>query len=394
MIYGIAGRPGGGKSYEAVAYHILPAIKAGRKVITNISLNVDYFVKIFGPSVKSLIVVIDGQLTDFGSRVRPFSKLEHYQDEWRDDNGVGPLYVIDEAHMVIPSRGASPELLEWYSMHRHYGVDIIVLTQNLRKLHRDVKDMIELSYVCQKNTALGSENSYTRKVRHGANGDTVNTGIREYKSSYFPFYQSHTASNVAVQEAHAQDVVPFWKRWPVVGSVLCLTTGTIALISAFASDSGTDLQEQQAQAILSSASVPEGTPSPELSEASADTLQDMGQTSAPTEQPAPPAAPTSSSKITGPLQGFEFYVSGYAKQIVYSTENKPVDPDLIFYRVYVDVYNKDQKLFSLNSYDLREMGYGFRTLADCVYELDFNGAKRVITCGEKKMEGPMDMISF
>ncbi|MDW2132535.1 assembly protein, partial [Vibrio sp. 2129(2023)] len=26
MIYAIAGRPGGGKTYEAVAYHIIPAI--------------------------------------------------------------------------------------------------------------------------------------------------------------------------------------------------------------------------------------------------------------------------------------------------------------------------------------------------------------------------------
>ncbi|MDF5473676.1 zonular occludens toxin domain-containing protein, partial [Vibrio parahaemolyticus] len=34
MIYAIAGRPGGGKTYEAVAYHIIPAIKEGRKVIT------------------------------------------------------------------------------------------------------------------------------------------------------------------------------------------------------------------------------------------------------------------------------------------------------------------------------------------------------------------------
>ncbi|MFB9215678.1 zonular occludens toxin domain-containing protein, partial [Vibrio sinaloensis] len=48
MIFGLAGRPRSGKSYEAVVYHIIPAVKEGRKVITNIPLNIDKFKKIFG----------------------------------------------------------------------------------------------------------------------------------------------------------------------------------------------------------------------------------------------------------------------------------------------------------------------------------------------------------
>ncbi|OXC99408.1 assembly protein, partial [Vibrio parahaemolyticus] len=81
MIYAIAGRPGGGKTYEAVAYHIIPAIKDGRKVITNITLNIDWFVKVFGEDVRELIKIVDGRLTDFGSTTRPFSQIEDYSDE-------------------------------------------------------------------------------------------------------------------------------------------------------------------------------------------------------------------------------------------------------------------------------------------------------------------------
>jgi len=44
MIYGIVGRPGGGKSYEAVAFQVIPALKSGRKVITNLPLQIEHFV--------------------------------------------------------------------------------------------------------------------------------------------------------------------------------------------------------------------------------------------------------------------------------------------------------------------------------------------------------------
>ncbi|MBV1843592.1 zonular occludens toxin domain-containing protein, partial [Photobacterium ganghwense] len=55
MINLIVGRPGGGKSYEAVVFHIIPAIQNGRKVVTNLPLNIDHFVKVFGEDARSLI---------------------------------------------------------------------------------------------------------------------------------------------------------------------------------------------------------------------------------------------------------------------------------------------------------------------------------------------------
>jgi len=46
MIDLLEGIPGSGKSYEAVVYHVLPALKNGRKVVTNLPLNVDAFAKL------------------------------------------------------------------------------------------------------------------------------------------------------------------------------------------------------------------------------------------------------------------------------------------------------------------------------------------------------------
>ncbi len=139
MIYAICGRPRSGKSYESVVFHIIPAVKSGRKVITNVTLNLDWFVKVFGEQVKELIQVVDGQLNEYGRLDRPFSQFEHYQDEWRDENNRGPLFIVDEAHMVLPNKQLDSKILEFYSLHGHYGIDIILLTQDLRKIQYNKK---------------------------------------------------------------------------------------------------------------------------------------------------------------------------------------------------------------------------------------------------------------
>ncbi|WP_210445057.1 zonular occludens toxin domain-containing protein [Vibrio crassostreae] len=372
MIYGIVGRPGGGKSYEAVAYQVLPALKEGRKVITNLPLQIDHFVAVLGEEVRDLIVVIDGKLNDFGSMERPFSKVADYNDEWRNDKGQGPLYVVDEAHMTLPNKNLNTEILEWYSLHRHYGVDIILVTQNLRKIHRDIKDMIEVTYYCAKNTALGSNSTYTRKVRSGANGDVVNTSIRKYEQAYFPFYKSHTASNSSVTEAMAADIVPLWKRWPVIGSVLFLIVGVSMLVWSFSDKEENDIPEQvqTAEAVGTPAvqTVPEGTPVKKAK---------------------------NNSDWFGPLDGFKFFVTGYSKQIAYirHRSSNRIDNDLSFYKIYIDVYDKNRKLFSLDQIGLQEIGYQFKVLSDCVYQVVWEDSERIITCGEVPKDNKPDLFS-
>ncbi|EGQ7813769.1 MULTISPECIES: zonular occludens toxin domain-containing protein [Vibrio] len=370
MIYAIAGRPGGGKTYEAVAYHIIPAIKDGRKVITNITLNIDWFVKIFGEHVRDLIKIVDGRLTDFGSTSRPFSQIGDYSDEWRNEKGQGPLYVVDEAHMSLPSRGLPAAILEWFSIHRHYGVDIILLTQNIRKVHRDIKDMIEVTYRCTKNTAMGSSNSYTKKVQDGCNGEVVNTSIRSYKSEYFPFYKSHSQSNKHVQEAQAKDIRPFWKRWPVIGTALLLGVGLPINIMAWwpESEKAPEPVKQQNTNI----EIPAGTPT--------------------AQGTAAPAKKKPKSDF-GPLDGYDFFITGYAKQIALTTSLKSMgelNRDLTFYKIYVDVYDGTDKLFSFNHLDLVKIGYQFEVLSDCVYRVTWEDSERIFTCGQR--EKPTDIL--
>lgn len=382
MIYAICGRPRSGKSYESVVYHILPAIKSGRKVVTNVTLNLDWFVKLFGKEVLELINVVDGQLNEFGKLDRPFSKFEHYQDDWRDENNKAPLYVIDEAHMVLPNRNLDASILEFYSLHGHYGIDIILLTQDLRKIHRDIKAMIEMTYYCAKNTAFGSDKTYTKKVRIGATTEVVNTEQRKYKSAYFPAYQSHTQSSGSVAEVMANDIKPIWKSWPFYGSALFLLIGlsTFGYLLFGSDDSETEV-------------IPESNQVKQVDASSSPAFQ--------TDEPA--TKPQRPSRGFGPLDGYEMLVTGYSKQIAYSKTSTgsgigELDRDLTFYKIYVSVLQEGEKLFDFEHIDLVNMGYTFTALTECVYEVAWHGESRIVTCvveddEPKKVESPLDSMT-
>jgi len=217
MIFGISGRPGGGKSYEAVKNHVIPALKDGRKVITNLPLQVEHFVASFGHQVRDLIEIVDGEFHNFGDGNRPFSKAEHFlrYNTWRNDKNQGPVFFIDEAHLAMPAGSTQKELLEFLSLHRHYGFDIYLATQDFRKVHRDIRAMVEINYRCIKKSALGRTDQYIVKICQGceAGAEVTNTYEREYESWVFSFYQSHTKANgKQVEEAYVKDIPIWWKK--------------------------------------------------------------------------------------------------------------------------------------------------------------------------------------
>lgn len=383
MIYAIVGRPRSGKSYESVVYHIIPALQAKRKVVTNVSLNIEWFKIMFGSDVVELISVVDGQLNEFGKLNRPFSQYEHYQDDWRDENNRAPLYVIDEAHMVLPNRNLDSKILEFYSLHGHYGIDIILLTQNLRKIHRDIKDMIEATYYCAKNTAFGSDKTYVKKVRIGATTEVVNEEVRKYKSIYFPAYQSHTQSKGSVAEVMATDVTPIWKRWPFVGAFVCITLGVFIAIKPLLS-SDEELEHpagQQAEVQKTETSESTGT------------QEDDKKTKSSKRK--------KNSNDFGPLDGFEMYVTGYSKQVAYSyksAKSSELDLDLSFYKVYIAVFQDGVKRFDFDHLDLLNIGYTFTALSECVYQVEWDGVSKVITCQDfqeepSKTDTPLDQMA-
>ena len=209
MITLITGTPGSGKSYEAVAHHIIPALNSGRKVITNLPFRLDYYMKINPSFDKNLF---ECKLPT-PENLRPFSKPEDFADEWKNKDGVGPLYVIDEAHMCYPRGDKEKPIFEYFTMHRHTGADITLITQQLNQLRREISGLIELSFVLKKNTVLGSSKSYRKQTRDGTKGSIISTSIHQYNPQIFKFYQSYTLGG---QAEAAQKMKPIWMGNPPV----------------------------------------------------------------------------------------------------------------------------------------------------------------------------------
>jgi zona occludens toxin len=211
----LMGPSGGGKSYEACVFHVLPALNKGRKVITNLPVNIDYYEAIC-PGAAELLEI----RRDQGS-IRAFSRVEHFGDDWRHpETGSGPLYVIDECHKAFP-RGKTDQLVEeWFAEHRHESADVLLITQSYGKISKAIVDNMQLIYRVRKATAFGSNSAYIRKVQDGIRGEVVNETVRRYDAKYFKLYQSHTKGGG--EELGASDVKPLWKHWTFKGAAACL----------------------------------------------------------------------------------------------------------------------------------------------------------------------------
>lgn len=351
MINAIVGRPRAGKSYESVIYHIIPAAMEGRLVVTNIPVNKEAVAKFYTQAAADLIIHVKANFTDYGM-IRPFATPDDYTKyDWKNEKGQGPLFVVDEAHLAI-GRDAKKEVLEYLSMHGHYGHDIIMVTQDPQKLHRDLKSMVEVCWRCIKKSVFGDDKHYIKKTYHGVGGrneDFVHEEEREYKTQFFQFYQSHTQSSSAVDEAKPKDVqaVMFPRKKLIIGMLIiavpmALFFGAKMIApSEPAKTKTSNVPTQQTQAQVQQVSTPTASTAPV-------------RTAPVSSKPDIPKHPF--YKVTLHLDGIAFYTlkgREYKESYFVATQN-------------------GQPVFNIASADLRMAGYDVAVYGECLVRLTYN----------------------
>jgi|LUME01.1.fsa_nt_gb zona occludens toxin len=377
MLNAQLGRPGGGKTYEVVKYQILPAIlKDKRKVVTNIPLQLDHIRKVHGEEYAQLVDVIDGKFHDFAG-VRPFSSAKDFlkYDDWRNEQGQGPLFIVDEAHLSI-GRNAEAAVLEYLSMHRHYGHDIIVVTQNQRKLHRDLRDMIEVAYHCAKMAAYGDDTSYIRKTYHGVENmrEPIHIEERQYEPPIFEYYKSHTKNDGAVTEASVKDskanLNPYAKAVKIgIATSIVFTVGAFANLFY-----GGDDKPEQPETTVSSPAVKQ-PPLPNGVAEQSINVQEVVKTQPKEEEEELSASERirkqreKESKRYHPFSKVQLHIDGFYSDVA-TGENK----------VYFSASRNGQKLFKLALKDFFMAGYDVNVLGDCVVEIIYFDYRDFLTC--------------
>jgi len=365
MIFGISGRPGGGKSYEAVKNHILPILKEGRKVITNLPLNVEHIKHTLGHQAVELVTVVDGKFHNFGDTDRPFSKAAHFlqYEGWQNDKGQGPAFFIDECHLPMPAGSTQKELLELLSMHRHYVFDIYLISQDFRKIHRDILAMIEINYRCIKKTALGRTDAYIMKVCQGgySNSEVVNTYEREYEPWVFEYYKSHTKTNAAkVEEALTQDIKPWWKQKKVITGAVFVPIGLFILVSGVSNFiSGT----QPKEAPKTTQKAQQNAPQPQNATQATPTHQPPTQNAA----KAQPVKRQYSHEADHPLKAVTLHIAG-----MYRDHNEK--------KAWFTIAVNGQAINEIDSVDLMMAGYKVQILSDCIVRLRYDDYENYVIC--------------
>lgn len=155
MIKLFSGTPGSGKSYHAasIMYH---GLRKGQDYICNFPVALDnvalsvssYYKRRFFPAAKKLHRKKIGNFIYADNNTLTPDYLTQYAKEHHSFKREGETTVIiDECGIIFNSRSwDNRERLKWIeflSMHRHYGYNIVLISQSDRMIDRQIRCFIE-----------------------------------------------------------------------------------------------------------------------------------------------------------------------------------------------------------------------------------------------------------
>lgn len=350
---------------------LLPALRKGRKVITNLSLNIDYLVEILEID-PDLIQVVKSERGDFSDT---FLNVEDYKDDWRDDKGRAPLIIVDEAHFALNKQRKKEEVLDienFFSTHRQAGYDIYLITQDYNRIPRDILGFVEIYYEVMKQKTMGS-NVFTYYVRD-SDRKMIGNKTKTYEKEIFKCYKSHLLSDGEVEEdLDAVGVKLVWFRWPFV------LLGLVILIMAigftffgWSFNPFAFLNERENAQLKENVEL--------------DKIEFVDVGSPVINKPAV----VSDSSIIEPVEIVE--VVEKPKEIKYLKQDHPLDNKLFQITTWlgntalVNIYEKETRLKVSSIYhtDLENMGYTLEKYSDCSMKLTYENINFFIDCSEIK----------
>lgn len=180
MITLITGVPGSGKSLRAV-FEMARELKAGRRLVVD--------------GIKDL--ALDHVMVD-----------EPWLRRWFEHAQAQDLIVVDEVQRIWPPASVSVkpgEDIEKLHVHRHMGVDFILITQHPQRMHKTVRDLVGRHVHVRKLFGLNRAMLYEWDHCHnvGSLKDAVKT-VWAYPRSVFKLYTSaevHTKPRAVIPKA-------------------------------------------------------------------------------------------------------------------------------------------------------------------------------------------------
>ena len=240
------GLMGSGKSYECVSSVIVPAVKAGRRVVTNVD-GIDgdairaYCSEKFGISADQLGTVVHCTNDD----VPKADFLPYGRDDVDTFCQPGDMICIDEAWRFWGTDcKLLPEHKVFFREHRHYvhpgtkvSCDLVLMVQDIGDLNRALKVVVEVTFRTTKLKTIGLNKAYRVEWWEGyklTNKGRVGVQNKRYDDQIFPLYSSYSGGQgKELQVDGRQNVLKNPKLWALAVGVLVMFSVSLYTITGF-----------------------------------------------------------------------------------------------------------------------------------------------------------------
>lgn len=153
MVNLFSGTPGSGKSLHT-AEKIYYALRAGRPVLCNFDINLDFVKGRKRRKALNFQYIPNDELS--------VAKIQEYADQYWQNHRKREdwiLLVLDEAQLLFNARewgqAGRREWLSFFSQHRKYGYEVVLVAQFDRMLDRQIRSVIEYEYIHRKVSNFG-----------------------------------------------------------------------------------------------------------------------------------------------------------------------------------------------------------------------------------------------
>lgn len=228
------GPPGAGKSYAMVQQVILPALRTGRRVLTNIDgcdpAKFTEFLLAEGVGAPGELVIFEGQQallpSFFPTQDRPTGTFVL----------GGDLLVFDEWRLTFSNRGqvGNPSLEPFLRWHRHLtdenglACDVVIGSQLVTDIHSGFRGLVERSYKFRKLSAVGAPKFYSFDIYEGheqRKGTAFRKGSGQFHKRIFALYKSFDTEKDGTEAKTDNRSTLFSRLFVVLGVVAAVLIG-------------------------------------------------------------------------------------------------------------------------------------------------------------------------
>lgn len=207
MIIAITGKIGGGKTYYAVEFLLRKHYKYDDVINTYISKNDVQIVT----NIDSLSIPhknLDNEISNHGL-VNVFS--ENYV------KGSQYIYIIDEAQKYFDRKFYNKEIFSFFQLHRHYGVDIVLITQDIYTLAKELRNLMEYEVRTASRTSR-TKNVFMYSFYNG--DEKFKTTMLKFNKDIANMYRSQI-------RVETEKITPAWRRYVIISIVLLVSVFTL-----------------------------------------------------------------------------------------------------------------------------------------------------------------------